>query len=240
MNESKMETIKGLLAKAEGTTNPHEAEAFTAKATDLMIKYGIERAMLDSRSDKKEDITVIQFRVQDPYADVLIPAIYGFARRYNDAIDGFYTGRATNDRTLHFVGYPSDLDLLRILVSSLLIQSKAGLSHWIEEQGYAYSLKGRQEKWHDRRSYLQGFFHGAADKIMATRQAAEAAAEPGTAIVLADRAARVKEDMAARQLRKSSGTKTYGHSGAVAGRRDGRNADLAQGGLGGGRREVTR
>lgn len=240
MNESKIETIKNLLAKAEGTTNPHEAEAFTAKAMDLMVKYGIEQAMLGARVHKDEPIVVKQFRIKDPYADILVPAVYGFARKYNDAVDGYYTGRATNDRTMHFVGYEGDLELLTILLNSLMIQAKGGLEHWINEQGASYQMKGRQERWHDRRSYLQYFFVGAGDKVREQRREAEAAAEPGTDIVLADRAAKVKADMAERHLRSSRGTRTHGWAGAEGGRRDGRNADLGQGGLSGSRKQVGR
>lgn len=242
MNETKIDTIKALLAKAESTTNAHEAEVFTAKAMDLMVKYGIERAMVDSRAaaGKKEEIVTVKFRIQDPYADVLIPAVYGFARKYNDAIDGYYIGRASNDRTMYFVGYTGDLELLTILLSSLLIQAKGGLESWITEQGLAYSLKGRQEKWHDRRSYLGYFFVGAGDKVRASRKTAEAAAEPGTDIVLADRAANVKANMAERNLSKSRGSRTYGSAGAQAGRRDGQKADLGTGNLSGGRTSLER
>lgn len=42
MNDRKADVIDALLAKAESTTSPEEAEALTAKAEALMLKYGIE------------------------------------------------------------------------------------------------------------------------------------------------------------------------------------------------------
>lgn len=40
--------IRGLLAKAESTQFPAEAEAFSAKAQDLMTRYAIDHALLES------------------------------------------------------------------------------------------------------------------------------------------------------------------------------------------------
>jgi len=42
-----LERVRKLLAKAESAgTTPPEAEALTAKAAELMAKYGIDRALL--------------------------------------------------------------------------------------------------------------------------------------------------------------------------------------------------
>jgi hypothetical protein len=40
--------VRGLLAKAESTAFPEEAEALSAKAQELMNRYALERAMLDA------------------------------------------------------------------------------------------------------------------------------------------------------------------------------------------------
>ena len=42
--------IAKLLAMAEGTTNQHEAETFMAKAEELMLAHGIERAQLEAKA----------------------------------------------------------------------------------------------------------------------------------------------------------------------------------------------
>ena len=45
-----LERVRKLLAKAEaGGVTPAEAEALTAKAAELMARYGIDRALLASR-----------------------------------------------------------------------------------------------------------------------------------------------------------------------------------------------
>jgi hypothetical protein len=40
--------VRALLAKAESTTYPEEADALTAKAQELMARHSIDRAMLDA------------------------------------------------------------------------------------------------------------------------------------------------------------------------------------------------
>lgn len=45
-DDSRLATIRSLLAKAESTPYSEEAEAFTAKATALMARYSIDQALL--------------------------------------------------------------------------------------------------------------------------------------------------------------------------------------------------
>lgn len=40
-----LDKIRALLAKAESTQFPEEAQALTAKATELIAKYGLEEAI---------------------------------------------------------------------------------------------------------------------------------------------------------------------------------------------------
>ena len=51
-----MGRVKALLAKAESTESPQEAEALTAKAEELIVKYGLELAEMDI--DGQDDVVV--------------------------------------------------------------------------------------------------------------------------------------------------------------------------------------
>ncbi|MCY4726680.1 DUF2786 domain-containing protein [Nocardioides sp. STR2] len=65
MTNTTAETIGKLLAKAERTDNPHEAEAFTRKAEALMVKLGIDEAM--ARQAAGQDVrpeTIIERRIR--------------------------------------------------------------------------------------------------------------------------------------------------------------------------------
>ena len=67
-----LERVRKLLAKAESEgTTPAEAEALTAKAAELMARYGIDRALLaaqqpgtDRPADRKIDVDSPWARVQ--------------------------------------------------------------------------------------------------------------------------------------------------------------------------------
>src|SRR3954470_13978333 len=43
-----LDRVRGLLAKAEATSFPAEAEAFTAKAQELMARHAIDRIVVDA------------------------------------------------------------------------------------------------------------------------------------------------------------------------------------------------
>ena len=51
-----LDRVRKLLAKAEGTDNPHEAEAFSAKAAELIALYRIDPARLVARADDRLEL----------------------------------------------------------------------------------------------------------------------------------------------------------------------------------------
>src|SRR5690348_7260811 len=58
--------IRKLLAKAENpAASPEEAEAYTAKAAELIAKYGIDRALL-AQQDPTSDVVGDRVVVLDP------------------------------------------------------------------------------------------------------------------------------------------------------------------------------
>src|SRR5690242_7567392 len=63
----KLAQIRTLLAKAERTENPAEAEAYTAKALGLIAKYGIEEAQLEARGEVKDTAQKNEFVVEGKY-----------------------------------------------------------------------------------------------------------------------------------------------------------------------------
>ncbi len=64
-----LDKVRALLAKAESTTFDAEAEAFTAKAQELMTRYRIDRAMLGRDGARGDDPIGRRIVIDDPYAD---------------------------------------------------------------------------------------------------------------------------------------------------------------------------
>lgn len=121
--------IRALLAKAEVTNYPAEAEAFTAKAQELMSRHAIDEALLHAHDE--ESIAVLTQRVHlwSPYASTKVLLLSAVAQ-------------ANRSRAIYLeeyaiasvVGTPVDVDQIELLYTSLLIQATRAMSaagkHW--------------------------------------------------------------------------------------------------------------
>lgn len=62
------ERIAALLDKAESTSFPEEADAFMAKAQELMARHAIDEAMLDAARGSQDEIAQVEMTIAAPYA----------------------------------------------------------------------------------------------------------------------------------------------------------------------------
>jgi hypothetical protein len=115
--------IRGLLAKAEATDHPAEAETFTAKAQELMTRHAVEEAVL--RGHQHEEVPVASRRVhlQAPYA-VVKAALLDAVARPNRCRTVLLEG---SDIAV-LVGTPLDVDQTELLFTSLLIQATRAMA----------------------------------------------------------------------------------------------------------------
>ena len=115
--------IRSLLAKAEATDHPAEAESFTAKAQELMSRHAIDEALL--RHDHHDDVPVETRRIhiQAPYAAVKALLLDAVARP-NRSRAVFL---AEHD-ICTLVGTPLDVDQVEMLFTSLLIQATRAMA----------------------------------------------------------------------------------------------------------------
>lgn len=116
-----LEKVRALLAKAERTTFPDEAEAFTAKAEELVARHRIDRALLDALAGAAvpdHGVHRHTVAVDDPYASAKASLYTCVARAFGcDAVLG------DRGRVVHLFGAPDDLALVDALVTSLLLQA---------------------------------------------------------------------------------------------------------------------
>ena len=123
----KLNQVRALLAKAEaeGCTR-EEAEALTAKAAELMAKYGIERAMLAAEDPRSDELADFQFDVEGAYTDATATLIHGIAKAFRCQtiqLSGTRGGR------MHIFGFKSDLERVEIMFTSLDLQMVNALLH---------------------------------------------------------------------------------------------------------------
>ena len=114
--------VRALLAQAESTTFEAEAEAFTAKAQELMARHAIDGALLWARSARDERPITIRLPLDDPYADVKSLLLQRVA--HHSRCKSVYHPRYGLSS---IVGFASDVAAAEALFTSLLVQSHVAL-----------------------------------------------------------------------------------------------------------------
>jgi len=188
-----LDRIRKLLAKAEAEgVTPPEAEALTAKAAELMARYGIDRARLAAaRPDTdRPDSRIID--IDNPWAQVRAHLLAGLANAMRCQTVILHTSRPGT--RIHVFGYASDLERADILYTSLLLQMARGLTVAVVPAGVR-----SPRAW--RRSWLLGFVSAVITRVRSAEERAAETADaggqsgPSTALVLADRAVVIRRQL---------------------------------------------
>ena len=186
-----LKLIRALLAKAEATTFPAEADSFTAKAQQMMTRYSIDAAVLASGAAGDKRASGIEQRrvhIDNPYADekadfIAVLAHVNGARCVWSPSLGFAT----------IIGFPVDLHLTDLLFTSLLLQATRASAEATANDGDLRTASFR-------RAFLIAFADRIGERLEATKKsaAAEAEAEYGSALlpILASREVAVADAFA--------------------------------------------
>jgi Protein of unknown function (DUF2786) len=220
-----LERVRKLLAKAEDeSVTPPEAQALTAKAAELMAKYGIDRALLAAErpeTDRPEDRVL---DVLNPWGRVKAHLLCGLgaALRCQCIVMSGYRGGTR----IHMFGFASDLERTDLLYTSLLVQMWHGL------------IAAELPEWNSnprawRRSWMLGFATAVIARVREAEQsAASQATAPSqssgsqTALVLADRSQVIRNNVRQAYPRTRSARVTYSGSGYGDGYAEGQRADI--------------
>lgn len=240
--DGRLATIRALLAKAEATTFVAEAEAFTAKASELMARYALDEAMVWADAPGDGGVpTEIRLVVHRPFTAQKAVLVNAVATAYG--CQALRLGRFGDDGAEHVsvIGFASDLTLVETLVTSLFLQLTSAMTAPLP--GPSRRPASQVAAW--RRSFIMGFTSTVTDRLRADRARAtadtDAAAgdrsdERSAALVLRDRSAAVDDEFRQRypRIRTSRVSSGTSEAGRAAGTSAGRTADL------GGRRLARR
>lgn len=228
-HEKILRRIRGLLDRAEHAETPAgESDACMAKAMQLMADYGIQRAMLAAAGRVDDPIDGTRFRINNPYSrekcGLLCTIAYALGCK---VIEHHCTGRAIDSATV--IGAASTRERIEVLYTSLLLQVTHGMLR--EPRSWTASETRRI-----RVSYFVGFSAAVRTRLReaearatreydAARSAHPGINGPGTALVLADRAALIDQRTAElfpdlikpRKLRAGNYDKAALRNGAAAG-----------------------
>jgi hypothetical protein len=173
--------IRALLSKAEATTFAEEADAYTAKAQDLMTRYAIDEALLEESAGHGE-VIIRRIHIDNPYAQakVQLLSIVGDINRVRVIWDDHH-GMAT------VVGMAVDLQLVEMLFTSLLVQATRALTEAgnvrTTQVGYRSGRMNRAPAF--RRAFLLSYAHRIGERLEAAgdQATAESSASHGAELV---------------------------------------------------------
>ncbi|MFJ6389592.1 DUF2786 domain-containing protein [Streptomyces sp. NPDC091972] len=207
--------IRALLAKAEATGFPEEAEALTAKAQELMARHSVDEALLDARAPAKDVPGACRIGVEPPYEQAKAVLL--------DAVATANHCRAVWNEPFAFstvVGFEGDLASVELLYTSLLVQAQSAMA----KAEAAQRSGGRKRTKTFRQSFLAAYAHRVGDRL---RAAAEAPVTDDLLPVLASREVAVT-DRVERMFPRTTTTRLRGVSDEAGWTEGTRAADRAQ------------
>ncbi|MFE9693425.1 DUF2786 domain-containing protein [Micromonospora sp. NPDC005806] len=226
MSEAMLSKVRKLLAQAEDPAcTPAEAAAFMAKATELIARYGVDRALLAAREP-----------ATDPVGDRVVDVVAPYARDKAGLLAAVadplrcrcVRRRQGSGFAMHLFGFASDLERVELVFTSLLVQAAHGLVGAVVPAG--------EHPAAFRRTWLAGFAHVVAERLRAAEAGAVAeSGAPSVALVLADRSDRVQRRLAEVYPRlRTAPRRRLAGTGFGPGAAAGRRADLGGTGVTGG------
>ncbi|WP_206739272.1 DUF2786 domain-containing protein [Streptomyces sp. L2] len=207
--------IRALLAKAEATGYPEEAEALSAKAQELMARYSVDEALLAVGAPSPDAPGACRIGVEAPYEQAKAVLL--------DAVATANHCRAVWNEPLGFstvVGFEADLEVVELLYTSLLVQA----THAMTRAEAAQRAGGRRRTKTFRQSFLAAYAHRVGDRLTA---AAESQVTQDLLPVLATRAIAVT-DRTERMFPQTTTSRLRGVSDAAGWTEGARAADEAQ------------
>ncbi|MGW7314056.1 DUF2786 domain-containing protein [Streptomyces sp. NPDC054854] len=158
--------IRALLAKAEATTFPEEAEALSAKAQELMARHTVDEALLAVRGGAPAQVPgACRIGVEPPYEEAKAVLL--------DAVAGANRCRAVWNSGFEFstvVGFESDLEAVELLYTSLLVQGTAAMTR----AEAAQRAGGRKRTKTFRQSFLLAYASRLGRRLAETAEHATA------------------------------------------------------------------
>lgn len=158
--------IRALLAKAESTEFPEEAEALTAKAQQLMAQHSIDDALLAAAGADRNTPAALRIGVDNPYE--------GPKTMLLDAVAAANRCRVVWAKEFGFctvIGFDGDLDGVELLYTSLLVQA----THALNKAGSGKDSRSKAF----RQSFLVAYAARIRERLTAATERATSDAAAG-------------------------------------------------------------
>ena len=208
-NDPMLNRVRALLAQAESTNFDAEAEAFTAKAQELMTRHAIDLAIVSASARRAERPDTIRIPIDDPYVDAksLLLQLVAESSRCRAVFHPRFAMSSV-------VGFANDLAAAEMLFTSLLVQAQVAM-----QAAATFAPPGARARSRSfRAAFLTAYAHRVAERLAEINAyvVADAEAETGDSIlpVLAARSSVVDSEVAEMFGRLTSSAVRRGHDPA--------------------------
>lgn len=176
VDQGRLQRVRALLAKAESTEFPQEAEALTARAQEMMARHSIDLALVAAAPEEPEAASARRLPVDSPYDEHRAVLLNEVAQANHC--------RAVWHRELGLstvMGFPGDVEAVDLLYTSLLVQAETAM----RVSGAARDRSGRGARKDFRASFMSAFAVRVGERLTESARATEEAvgAETGTDLV---------------------------------------------------------
>ncbi|KUI23035.1 hypothetical protein AU195_17300 [Mycobacterium sp. IS-1496] len=141
VDEKMLARVRALLAKAEATEYPDEAEALSSKAQALMVRHSLKEAVADHGKGRTPVAAVRRIWIDNPYVAAKVALVEAVAQANRCRVVWI-----KNLGCVVTVGSETDLELVDLLTTSLLVQANramlvAGRLHGVRGQTRTKSFR---------------------------------------------------------------------------------------------------
>lgn len=165
IDEKILARIRALLAKAEATEYPDEAEALSSKAQALMVRHSLREAVADYDRGREPVAATRRMWIDNPYVAAKVALVQAVAQ-------------ANRCRTVWIkdlgcvatVGSETDLDLVDLLATSLLVQANRAML----AAGRRLDVRGQTRTKSFRLSFLIAYATRIGERLSAASSSATA------------------------------------------------------------------
>lgn len=170
------EKIRALLAKAESTDSDAEAEAFTAKAQQLIARHSISEALLSEAGQDKREPEALRVIIERPYEQPKSELLAQIADANHCRSVYWPEGGFTT-----LIGDRGDLRSVELLFNSLLVQATGAMAR----AGSISAKRGKSQTRSFRQSFLASFAMRIGERLRESAEDTEreVAEETGTDLV---------------------------------------------------------
>ena len=188
IDESAVRRVRKLLDKAEGTSNPHEAEAFSRKAADIAARHRIDPDRLATAEQSGELCIRSILLGRGAYVRARLSLLVNIAEVHDVRV--VFQSQPVGTVAM-CAGFDDDLEVVEMLYNSLHQQASAQMARRRSRTGAATQK--------DRRSFLFGFADrvgqllGEASAQAQTESVSTRRERKEVALALRERADRVNE-----------------------------------------------